>query len=121
MPTKYVGFGEKASQGIKFVPGVDKEGFPIMEIKTGHYDELLNKSILRTIKQLADDGFNLILDEVIQERKGLENYALALKNHLIYFVKVNCELALMEEREILRGDRSWGLARAQNAKMANLN
>ena len=70
---------------------------------------------------MADDGFNLVLDQVIRERKGLQDYALALKGHQVCFVKVNCELAIMEEREILRVDGSLGLARAQYAKMKDLD
>jgi chloramphenicol 3-O-phosphotransferase len=46
---------------------------------------------------------------------------LLLKNHQVYYVKVNCELPTMEEREMLRGDRAWGLARDQFAKMKKLD
>ena len=65
MPPKYLPFGEKAHEGIQFVSGVDKEGFPTVEIQTGPYGEKVGKSIPKLIKQLADDGHNLIIDEVI--------------------------------------------------------
>jgi len=51
----------------------------------------------------------------------LENYASALKNFQVFYVKVDCELPLIEEKEILRGDRSLGLARAQFAKIKSLS
>jgi len=121
MPDKYFGVGKKASQGFHFVSSIDKEGFPITEVKTGSYGDKVSNSGPKIIKQLADDGHNLIIDEVIWEKKDLERYASVLKSHHVYYIKINCELPLMEEREILRGDRSWGLARFQNAKMANLN
>ncbi|KLL02957.1 MAG: chloramphenicol phosphotransferase [Mycoplasmataceae bacterium CE_OT135] len=121
MPPKYLPFGEKAHEGIQFVLGVDKEGLPIMEIKSGSYGDKVGKSIPKIIKQLADDGHNLIIDEVIWERKDLENYVSFLKNHQVCLVNVICNLSLMEEREILSRDRAWGLARAQYAKMENLD
>jgi chloramphenicol 3-O phosphotransferase len=117
---KYLPGGKKAEEGIQFVPGVDQEGFPIMEVKGGSYAKKISASAPKMIKQLADDGHNLIIDEVIWEKKDLENYASTLKSYQVCYVKVNCELPLMEEREILRSDRSLGLARTQFAKMKDL-
>ena len=120
MPPKYLPFGEKAHEGIQFVPGVDKERFPTVEIQTGPYGEKVGKSIPKLIKQLADDGHNLIIDEVIWEKEDLENYHATLKKHQVYFIKITCDLPLIEEREKIRGDRAWGLARDQYAKMEKL-
>jgi len=121
MPAKYLPGGEKAHEGIKFIPGTDKEGFPIMKVESGDYGKKVSQSIHKVTKQLADDGHNIILDEAIWERKDLENYASLLRNHQVYYVKVNCELLIMEEREKLRGNRAWGLARAQFNKIKDLN
>lgn len=120
MPPKYLPFGEKASEGIQFVPGVDRERAPTMEVKSGSYGNKVAQSIPKIIKQLAADGHNLILDEVIWKEREIEDYASALKNHQVYFVKVTCELKLMEQREKIRGDRAWGLARDQYTKMKDL-
>ncbi|RHZ37277.1 chloramphenicol phosphotransferase CPT family protein [endosymbiont GvMRE of Glomus versiforme] len=117
MPPKYLPFGEKASEGIQFISGIDKEGLPITEVKSGSYGKKVSQSIPKVIKQLVDDGHNLIIDEVIWEKKEIENYASLLKNHQVYFVEVICKLKLVEEREKIRGDRAWGLARDQYAKM----
>ena len=106
MPAKYLPGGKKAHEGINFVPGTDEKGFPIMKIEVGDYGKKVGQLIRKVVKQLADDGCNLILDEVIWDKKDLENYASLLQNHQVYYVKVNCELSLMEEREILRGDRA---------------
>jgi hypothetical protein len=65
MPARYLPGGEKASEGIQFVPGTDEEGFPIMKVESGDYGKKVGQSIHKVIKQLADDGHNLILDEVI--------------------------------------------------------
>jgi len=50
----------------------------------------------------------------------LENYHATLKKHQVYFIKITCDLPLIEEREKIRGDRAWGLARDQYAKMEKL-
>ncbi|CAJ0844887.1 3819_t:CDS:2 [Entrophospora sp. SA101] len=113
MPPKYLPFGEKAHEGIQFISGIDKEGFPIVEIQTGSYGEKVGKSIPKIIKQLADDGHNLIIDEVIWEKEDLKNYHTTLEEHQIYFIKITCDLPLIEEREKIRGDRAWGEQRQQ--------
>ena len=121
MPAKYLPGGKKASEGINFVPGMDQEGFPIMRVESGDYGKKFVQSVHKVVKQLVDDGHNLIIDEAIWEKKDLENYASVLKNHQVCWVKVNCELSLIEEREILRGDRSLGLARTRFLKMKDLD
>lgn len=120
IPDKYFGFGLNAEQGFQFVSTIDQEGFSVTEVKTGPYGEKVSNSVPKIIKQLVDDGHNLIIDEVIWERKDLEKYLTILKDYKIRFIKIDCQLSLMEEREILRGDRTRGLARAQHEKMKNL-
>lgn len=120
MPDKYVGASEKANEGFKFVPSTDKGGFSITEVKVGSIGKKVAALAPKIVEQLADSGFNVIVDEVIWERKDLEGYVLNLKNHQVYFINVYCELPVMEEREKKRGDRQLGMARWQFAKMKNL-
>ncbi|CAG8829934.1 24661_t:CDS:2, partial [Cetraspora pellucida] len=61
------------------------------------------------VSSIDKEGFPIT--EVETDKKDLENYASALKNQQICFIKVNCELPLMEEREILREDRSFANAK----------
>lgn len=112
---------EKKFEGVQFIKKVDKDGFPIVEIKEGSYAKKFYQSVPKLVKQLVDDEHNLVIDEVIWEKKLLESYALTMKNHRIIFVNVYCELNLMVEREKLRGDRLWGFARWQFAKMKDLD
>src|SRR4051812_24057034 len=65
MPDKYFGFGKQAELGIQFVSSIDRQGFPITEVKTGSYGKLVSNSVPKIIKLLADDGHNIIVDEVI--------------------------------------------------------
>ena len=120
MPPKYLPFGEKADEGIQFVPKNDEDKVQPVEVKSGKYGEELAKSIPKIFKLLADDGHLLILDEVVWKEEEMKDYALSLKNHEVYFVKVTCKLELAEEREKIRGDRVWGLARDQYSKIENL-
>jgi hypothetical protein len=64
MPDKYVGSGEKAAQGFQFVSRIDKEGFPVTEVKVGKIGEKVAILVPKIVKQLADSGFNVIVDEV---------------------------------------------------------
>ena len=75
----------------------------------------------RVFKQLANDGHNLIIEEVVLGQKYLKNYRDNLKKYQTYFVKINCELLVLEKREKSRGDRITGTNRAQYFKMKNLN
>jgi chloramphenicol 3-O phosphotransferase len=121
MLSKYLPFGEKAHEGIQFItPKNEEEKTQTTEVKSGRYGEGLAKSIPKIFKLLADDGHYLILDEVVWEEEEMKDYSLILKNHEVYFVKVACKLELVEEREKIRGDRVWGLARDQYNKIENL-
>ena len=64
MPTKYVGGGEKAAEGFHFVSSV-QDGLPLTEVKTGPIGEKVSNSIPKIVKLLVDNGFNIIVDEVI--------------------------------------------------------
>lgn len=120
MPDKYVGRGEKTAEGFHFVSSFDKEGFPITEVKTGSYGKRVSSLVPKMIQLMVDSGFNIIVDEVIWERKDLEQDIISLKGRRVYLAKINCELSLMKEREILRGDRFLGMAQAQHVRMKDL-
>src|SRR4051794_25611349 len=64
MPSKYVGFGEKASEGYRFVPGQD-EGSPVMRVESGVFGKAVTQSIPKVVQSLAKDGHNLVVDEVL--------------------------------------------------------
>lgn len=112
MPAAYVGFGDKADQGFHFIPEHDDLG-PLMRIENGPYGKAIGNTIPKVIKTLADDGHDIILDEVFFGEESLNRYVEALKDHTVYFIGVMCDLKVLQEREILRGDRALGLGRDQ--------
>jgi chloramphenicol 3-O phosphotransferase len=120
MPSKYVGFGEKAVEGFHFISGQDEEG-PLMRIESGCFGNAVTDSIPKVVQSLAGEGHNLIVDEVLRTNKELEGYVRALASHTVYFIGVKCGLKEMQQREILRGDRALGLARNQIASVHGLS
>lgn len=112
LPTKYVGFGDKAHEGYHFVPKQDQEG-PLMHVETGPIGKALTQSMPRVIQSLVEDGHNLIVDEVLFSDEELERYVQALAKDTVYFVGVMCDLQTLQERELLREDRAIGLGRDQ--------
>lgn len=112
LPASYVGFGDKADQGFHFIPEHDDLG-PLMRIENGPYGKAIGNTIPKVIKTIADDGHDIILDEVFFGDESLNRYVQALKDHTVYFIGVMCDLKTLQEREILRGDRALGLGRDQ--------
>jgi len=47
---------------------------------------------------------NLALDDVLLTEENLEAYMHNLHSHKVYFIGFFCELSIMREREILRGE-----------------
>jgi len=112
MPSDYVGFGDKADQGFQFIPERDELG-PLMRIQNGPLGEAIVKTMPKVIRGLAEDKFDLIVDEVVFGDEGMKRYAQTLSGEKVYFVGVICDLPTLQEREILRGDRAIGLGRDQ--------
>src|ERR1044071_9739551 len=68
LPAKYFSEApnsERKFEGVQFIKSVDKDGFPIVEIKYGSYANKFYRSVPKLVKQLADDGHNLVIDEAI--------------------------------------------------------
>jgi chloramphenicol 3-O phosphotransferase len=67
----------------------------------------------RSLPALAECGFPVVVDHVIESRQWVEECAIALADHRAYFIGVHCPLEILEERERKRGDRQIGFARWQ--------
>ncbi|MBA3662303.1 MAG: chloramphenicol phosphotransferase [Gammaproteobacteria bacterium] len=112
MPTKYWAGGEKADEGYNFIAGTDEDGL-IMSLKIGPYGQKIDKAIVKVAELLSSQEFNIIIDEVLMGDESLKNYVQTLSQYPVYFIGVHCGKTILEEREILRGDRFVGSARDQ--------
>ena len=112
MPSKYTGTREKANEGFQFVMDRDEEG-PITRVIEGPYGAQICKLAPKIIDIMAIDGHDIIVDEVLFEDEKLCDYVKAVNKHKVYFIGIHCSLAVLSEREVLRGNRALGMGREQ--------
>lgn len=120
MPESYLGFNKNAHLGFKFVEDKDSEehkSIPKVEIESGEFGKMITSTMPKVIKVLASTGFDIIIDEVLLGDTQLAQYVEAFKGITVYFIGIKCSLDVIEEREILRGDRVIGLGRGQYDKV----
>jgi len=113
MPHKYWAGGEQAEKGFTFISDHDQEGHPIMSIKMGVFGHTIANSLVDMVSLLDKAGLDIIVDEVLLGDELLKNYVKSLKLSKVYFIGIHCDLRILEEREILRGDRYIGSGRDQ--------
>lgn len=97
---------------LKFIPGQNDRG-PTMHVESGPESVKLFSVMPQFAEMLADRGNNLIIDEVLFDENALKACVHHLKDHTVYYIGVFCDLAVMQEREILRRDRCIGLSNDQ--------
>jgi chloramphenicol 3-O phosphotransferase len=102
----------KEEQYLKFTSGKNEHGVTCT-VDDGPVGYQLFGLIPTFATMMADAGHNLIIDEVLLDDSYLKSYVENLSNHIVYYVGVFCDLKLMQEREILRGNRSIGLSNDQ--------
>lgn len=112
MPRNYIMYGSHSHQGFYYVPGQDGVG-PTMEVKNGEFGMQVMHTIPQVVRTLALNNLDFLVDEVVLEEELLRGYVTFLADQKVYFVWVGCDLKVLEEREILRGNRGQGLARMQ--------
>ena len=119
IPQKYLSYGEKSREGCFFLKGQNNHGITV-SCNTGPFGDLVFKTGNDIIRLMADNGLNLIVDEVIWYDEKIYEYQKTLLHHDVLFVKVFCARNSAQEREILRGDREIGLANDQLDKMHSM-
>jgi chloramphenicol 3-O phosphotransferase len=103
---------EKQEAYFKFILGQNQRG-PTVQVQTGQNAGKIFGMMPKFAEILANAGNNLIIDEVLLDDSSLRTYARSLANHTVYYIGVFCDLKIMQELEILRGDRAIGLANDQ--------
>ena len=113
MPERYIAFGDRTENGyFSFDPGTNNHGATI-HVNTKTNGKKIFSLMPKIACMLADQGNNIIIDEVLFGDDILKLYAKELSSHTSYFMGIICDLVTMQQREILRGDRAIGLANDQ--------
>lgn len=86
---------------------------PIITVRSGPILERVMRGMRHAVAALADQGNNLIVDEVMIGPQKAQEYRQLLRSHDLYVVGLMAPLDVLEARERARGDREIGLARGQ--------
>ena len=86
---------------------------PTIAIKTGPTLERVMRGMRYSVAAMAQQGNNLIVDEVMLEAQNVQAYRDLLSFCDVFFVGLFAPLDVLEARERARGDREIGLARGQ--------
>lgn len=108
----------KETDYFNFIYGSNERGITC-SVETGLKGKQLFNVMPDFAKLLADAGHNIIIDEVLFDDESLQSYIGKLADHTIYYIGVLCDLKIMQEREILRGDRTIGLSNDQIDRVHN--
>ena len=112
-PAKLIGHAD----GLVFKIG-EEAGHPSVAVETGPVLERALRGMRHAVAALADQGNDLIVDEVMLGDEHVEYRAL-LQHHDLRFVGLFAPLEVLEARERARGDRVIGLSRWQYTRMHN--
>jgi chloramphenicol 3-O phosphotransferase len=107
LPEKYINNPE----GISF-KALQINDKPIVEINTGKIGEKAMRGMRYAIAALANQGNNLIINEVTIGNE-MQEYIKLLSHFQVFYVGIFAPLEIIEERERNRQDRLIGLARWQ--------
>jgi len=108
MPARTFGTPE----GLTFLFG-EADGRPVVEVVTGPKQGLALRGMRRAIAAMADEGCDMVVDDVIFAATEVDEYRALLKAHDLHVIGVHAPLEVLEAREKARGDRAIGLARGQ--------
>jgi chloramphenicol 3-O phosphotransferase len=114
LPSKYIGLGDGAlaGDGIRYEPAGQPGEW------RNHWGETglrVMAAVHRLWGELADAGFDLVIDHILDNRRSVAELAQALRAHRVLFVGVAADPGELDRREAARGDRRPGLARGTAA------
>ncbi|WP_084420031.1 chloramphenicol phosphotransferase CPT family protein [Henriciella litoralis] len=112
MPPRFANDDEAFS--FQLVPGAEPAE---VEIGTGSYGAALMRGMRTSVAALADQGLDLVVDDVMLGADDQAHYREVLAKHSVTFVAVRCSLETAEQRERARGDRDIGMARWQYSRV----
>ncbi|PCJ29331.1 MAG: chloramphenicol phosphotransferase [Rickettsiales bacterium] len=117
MPDKinnWVDANPDSVQGFYWQKSLDKNGHNLAHITSGSYAKKVNSTFQDIVVLFANNGHNIIVDDVCIPPKHYDLWKQKLYEFQVYYIMVNAEISDLETREKSRGDRTIGSARAQN-------
>ncbi len=90
-----------------------ENGKPVVAVRTGPVLERAMRGMRHAVAALAEQGNNLIVDEVMLDARTAQDYRDLLQSYDLHLVGLVAPLEVLEARERERGDRQIGLARGQ--------
>jgi chloramphenicol 3-O phosphotransferase len=113
--------GDKVEQGFWWSLSTDHEGKQIADIQLGPYAQRISELLKQLVLTMLEHNHNVIVDEVCVVEGSLDEWKNVLQNYNVVYVGVAAPLAVLEQRERMRGNRMLGSARAQNTKVHKKN
>ena len=99
-----------AVEGLLWV--TTDEGKRVTEFRLGPKAVQFKEAMYRSAKVIAATGFNVIIDDVIMDRRVLQRIGQLLAGEA-YFIGVRCPKEEAIRREVARGNRMPGLVETQ--------
>ena len=96
-------------QAIKLIPG-EKDGYPHAQLIVSPYMYPVYATAVKFYKMLSDQGYDLIVDELLFDENRVSAYFEILSDETVYFIGLKPEKSVVVKREEERGDRIPGLA-----------
>jgi len=96
-------------QAIKLIIS-EVDGRPQAKLEVSSYMYPVYEAAIRFYKMLSEQGYNLIVDEVLFDANRVTPYFEILAGETVYFIAVKPEKEVVVRREKARGDRISGLA-----------
>ncbi len=84
-----------------------------LAVQAGQVGERLISGMHHAIAALSRAGSNVVADHVLVESRWLQECAALFSGLPAYLIAVRCPLAILEQREQMRANRTPGQARAQ--------
>lgn len=103
-----------SKSGFFWQKSFDKDGNKLMYINSGSYAKKITYLLKELTLTILKNGHNVILDEVCLDSSDFKEWKNILSDYNVLYVGLVCDTSILEKREIKRGDRTIGSARAQN-------
>ena len=114
LPLGYFGKVPPADQCMLITPFIDEEGHNQVKLEYGPMAMKLIKVMYETVRLLAEEGLNVIFDDVYWD---LLFPAKILKGIDVILVSIYAPLDVLETREVMRSNRTPGMARWQFSRI----